>query len=105
MPISNLVLCLLGFILLALSMNRYFEVVFGGPVTSRYSLLLKFAGWAILALAATRAIQLDGASIGLAIWVGELGIAAMLVALLLTYGSRHIVLGVGALAVFAVLVL
>jgi len=95
----------LGFILLALSMNRYFEVVFGGPVTSRYSLLLKFAGWAILALAATRAIQLDGASIGLAIWVGELGIAAMLVALLLTYGSRHIVLGVGALAVFAVLVL
>lgn len=105
MPISNLALCLAGFILLALSMNRHFEVVFGGPVTAPFSLAFRVTGWVILALAATQSIQQEGTSIGLAMWVGELGVAAMLVALLLTYGSRRLVLSAGALALLAALML
>jgi hypothetical protein len=62
-------------------------------------------GWVILALAATQSIQQEGASIGLAIWVGELGVAAMLVALLLTYGSRRLVISAGALGLLAALML
>jgi hypothetical protein len=92
MPVFNIALCFSGFILLALAMERHFETVIGASPRRAQSAMLKVGGWAALILAATRSIQSDGPSVGLAIWVGELGIAATLVALLLTYGSRRVVL-------------
>jgi hypothetical protein len=90
MPVFNIALCFSGFILLALAMERHFETVIGASPRRAQSAMLKVGGWAALILAATRSIQ--SPSVGLAIWVGELGIAATLVALLLTYGSRRVVL-------------
>jgi len=92
MPVFDIALCCSGFILLALAMNRHFEAVIGVSPRRWQTIALKAAGWAALILAAARSIQTDGPSVGLAIWVGELGIAATLVVLLLTYGSRRTVL-------------
>lgn len=100
---TSLLLAFCGLALLALSMEKHREQVFGDRPTMAPPLALTCAGWLLLGLAAMPPISHHGASIGLAVWTGELSIAAITVVLLHTYAPRWIpiVLATAAAAVAA----
>ncbi|GHU09721.1 hypothetical protein AGMMS50225_11280 [Betaproteobacteria bacterium] len=82
------ILSTLGFGLLSVSMERHARQVFGAPSGKRSRLVCTLCGWAALGLALLPALDAYGISIGLAVWVGFLAVAATLVALTLTYRPR-----------------
>ena len=104
MPVFDAAFSFAGLLALALSMDRHFEAVFGKASGRSRAIALKVAGWTALALAATRAALSHGASVSLTIWMGELSVAALLVVLLVTYGSRSLVLACLAFAAACLMV-
>lgn len=74
--------------LLCLAMPRNHEQVFRRKPSSRLALLLRASGWVLLAGALIPAIIALGVSVGLALWVSLLSVAALGLGLLLTYQPR-----------------
>lgn len=87
---AGLLLEFCGLALLALKMERHHEQVFGDRPAIAPPLALAGAGWLLLGLAAMPPVARYGASIGLAVWVGELSIAAVAVLLLHAYAPRWV---------------
>jgi len=87
---TSLALEFCGLALLALTMERHYEQVFGDRPALVRPAVLTVAGWLLLLLATMPPIARYGASIGLAVWVGELTLAALAVLLLHTYSPRLI---------------
>ena len=79
------VACLAGFAGIALAMTRHARDLLGRANTPRKRLACRTAGWALLALSLWLCITNWGAAIGLAAWFGLATVAALLVAMALTY--------------------
>lgn len=101
---ASLLLEFCGFTLLALHMERHREQVFGDRPVAIAPFILAGAGWLLLLLATIPLIRMHGPSIGLAIWAGELTLAAVAVVLLNTYAPRLIPPLVTAAALTAALI-
>lgn len=78
-------LCLAGFAGIALSMRKHARDVLGKANTSRRRLALRIAGWTLLALSLWSCFAAWGVSIGLVAWFGLATVAALLIAMALTY--------------------
>jgi len=87
---TSLALEFCGLTLLALGMARHHEQVFGDrPARVRPAVLTAF-GWLLLIVSTLPPVARHGTSIGLAVWVGELTLAALAVLLLHTYAPRFV---------------
>jgi hypothetical protein len=75
----------LGLGLLSASMERHARQIFGVKPAEETRRLRIVAGWVVLTLALFPAIYAYGLSVGVAVWVGFLAVAATLVAFMLTY--------------------
>ena len=85
MAIATLALLLAGFAVLALAMPKHYRQLFG-PLPSRgCKLTLVVTGWLLLAVSIAPAIIDHGLSVGLVFWFGIATVAALAVAMLLTY--------------------
>lgn len=82
----SLVLSCAGFGSIALSMRRHHQDVFGKAPGRLRKLMLGTAGWLLLGASIWPAIARDGVSIGLTFWFGIITVAALIVAMSLTYG-------------------
>lgn len=81
----NLALGFAAMAALCLSMNRHHSAAFIGKPSRRRAFVLRFAGWAGIALSFTGAVALDGWNFGPVQWIGTLSFAALLVAVLCSY--------------------
>lgn len=88
MAITSLALSFLGFVALALAMDRHYGQVLGGRPNPRFRSFVRLGGWALIVLSAVPCVAAYGWSIGLAWWLGALTAAAMPVLLLLTYRPK-----------------
>ncbi|KIY40309.1 membrane protein [Pseudomonas sp. 10-1B] len=86
----SLALCFSGFGALCLGLERHHEQVFGHKPGARKRHLLRLLGWLLLACAIAPAVNRLGPSIGLALWVSALSLAAVTQMLLLSYRPRAI---------------
>jgi len=86
--LATLILSLAGFSALALSMTKHHRDLIGRPLPKARKLVLSVAGSALLAASLIPAIIGQGISIGLVLWLGVATIAALAVAMGLTYGPR-----------------
>jgi len=83
------VACYLGFALLALSQDRHWHHAGGGRhCPRRTALVLRLAGYALLASALVLAIERDGASFGSLLWATAITIGALLVVATLSWRVR-----------------
>ncbi|WP_198952813.1 MULTISPECIES: DUF3325 domain-containing protein [unclassified Achromobacter] len=80
-----LLLAFAGFGAIAASMDRHYEDLLRREPPVRTRRLLRSVGYAVLALALWPAIHAWGASVGPVLWLGALTMAALPLALLLTY--------------------
>lgn len=87
----SLALCISAFGSLCLGTPRHFEQVFKRKPQPLLRHTLRLLGWLLLGLAIMPAVAALGSSVGLALWVSALTIAAMGQALLLTYQPRLII--------------
>ena len=78
-------LCLAGFAGLSLSMKKHARDLFGPTSTIRRRTICRIAGWALLALSVFFCVSLWGVSIGCVAWFGFATVAALAVAMGLTY--------------------
>lgn len=85
LAVLTIALCLTSFSALALSMARHHRDVFGGTMMSSRRTILRIAGWALLALSLWPCLIVWGASIGIVAWFGVSTVAALAVAMCLTY--------------------
>ncbi len=97
----SLVLSFCGLGLLCLAMPRHHEQVFGRKPDRSSALALRLSGWIVLGSALVPATLALGVSVGLALWVSLLSVAALGVGLLLSYQPRALspALGTAALVV------
>jgi len=91
MTALGLLLAFCGFAALSLSMERHYEQVFDHAPIKVRMVILRAGGWLLLALAALPALDHAGTSVGLAVWAGELTVAAVVVMLVLSYAPRGLV--------------
>lgn len=77
-----------GFAALAISMPKHHRDLFGRAPSRRASLVVRGAGWALLALAFVPAIAAAGSSTGIVLWFALATLTALIVALMLTYRER-----------------
>ncbi|WP_017522925.1 DUF3325 domain-containing protein [Pusillimonas noertemannii] len=87
---TSLALEFCGLALLALSMARHHEQVFGDRPALVRPAVAAALGWLLLILSTLPPIARHGTSIGLAVCVGELTLAAFAVLLLHTYAPRFV---------------
>jgi hypothetical protein len=90
MMVVGMALAFCGLTMLALSMERHHEPIMATLRRAPRPLACRLLGWALVCLAAAPALDEYGASIGTAVWVGELSLAAASVLLLLSYAPRTI---------------
>ena len=80
-----------GFALLALSQRRHWTRAIGeGEPPPRQARRLRVAGYALLAVAFVLAVLRDGASFGIVLWASVISVAAIAVALTLTWRPRWV---------------
>lgn len=84
--LTALVLSFTGFAAIALSMRRHHQDVLGTPPGRSRKLVLGMAGWLLLGASIWPAIAADGVSVGITFWFGVIALAALIVAMSLTYG-------------------
>lgn len=84
------VLMCLGFGALALSITKHHRDVVGVSVSPSRQKVLRLSGWVLLGFSLVLTLIARGPSIGLATWVGLLTVAALLVAVSLTYAPPNI---------------
>ncbi|MBX8487039.1 DUF3325 domain-containing protein [Pseudomonas cichorii] len=85
------VFCYIGFTALCLSMSRHYGELLSGPLTPRRSLLLKLAGWLLLAVSSAVAVNDAGWGVGLAQWFAVLMGCAVLLVFLMPFKPRWVV--------------
>lgn len=85
-----LIISLVGFGLLALSMDRHQEHVFRRALTTSTSRALRWGGWLALLAALTVSVRGYGWSLGLVAYSGHTSAAAALVFLILLVRLRNI---------------
>ncbi|MDR2678101.1 MAG: DUF3325 domain-containing protein [Zoogloeaceae bacterium] len=112
MNLLCLALSFLGFAVTSAGMERHAREILSAPASRRARRLRLLAGYVLLTLALAPAISAYGVSIGVAVWIGFLAVAATLVALLLTYrphalrfALHAITTGLAALFLLGVLVM
>lgn len=81
--------------LLALSMPRHHETVFGRPAVAARASFWKFSGWLMLAISLLIALSTGRDGIGLVAWFAQLSIQGIFVALLITYVPRLVKAWIG----------
>ena len=86
--VAAFVLSFSGFAALALSMDRHYRDLSGRPPARLRKLALSVAGWSLLCASLVATVAGQGVSIGLTLWFGIITLAALLVALSLTYARR-----------------
>jgi hypothetical protein len=86
--VAVFVLSCSGFVALALSMHRHHRDLFGRPPAHLRKLALNVAGWALLCASVVASVIGQGVSIGFTLWFGIITLAALLVAVSLTYVPR-----------------
>lgn len=86
-------LSLFGIVLFCGSMRRHQRQFFGSPLTKSQNYLLRFAGYAVLAISAVVAVEGLGKAIGLTAFTGVLTVAILTcafgVTLFTTYKDRR----------------
>lgn len=85
--LTAFLLLLCGFAALALSMPKHHRDLFGCALQPALGRALRWGGWASLALALVTAITGSGVSVGIVLWFGLATLAALIVAVMLTYRS------------------
>jgi hypothetical protein len=85
-PLLSLILSSTGFGAIALSMRRHHQDVFGQPPARIRKLMLATVGWLLLGASIWPLIASDGVSVGTTFWFGIITLAALIVAMSLTYG-------------------
>ena len=85
---AALVAALAGFAALGLAMHKHHRAVFGEPASRRLMIALRSTGWVLLALSFAASVAGSGWAVGPVLWLGLLTLAALAVALLLTFGAR-----------------
>lgn len=90
MTTTSLALSFLGFVALALAMDRHHGQVLDGRPDPRFRTLMRVAGTALLGFSAVPCVVAHGWSIGLTWWLGVLTAAVLPVVLLLTYRPQAI---------------
>lgn len=88
MTLAALILVLAGFGSLALSMHKHHRDQFGTPPPRGRAIAFQTVGWTLLAASIAPCVAGSGWSIGLVLWVGLLPVAALVVALTLTYAPK-----------------
>jgi hypothetical protein len=81
-------LCLLGFSLLALAVERQQEEIFGRALSAPATRWLRAAGWVALALALVESVQEQGWALGLVTYSGLTSLSAGLVFVALVVRAR-----------------
>jgi hypothetical protein len=79
-----------GFAALCLSMERHARQVFGSVPRPVRRLAAAILGWSLLLCSLAWAIRQYDMSIGIAVWLGALTLAATAIALLLAYAPRSV---------------
>lgn len=87
--ISVWVLCVASFAVLALSMPRQQEDLFGAELASRPTRAMRFAGWGGLVVALWLLVASQGWALGLVSYSGHTSVAAGLVYLSLVVVQRR----------------
>ncbi len=78
----------LGLTALCLSMARHHQALWAGSPDRRHVLILRAAGWALIALSLAAAIRLDGWNFGPVHWLGSLIGAGLLLIVVQSYQPR-----------------
>ncbi|WP_295471392.1 DUF3325 domain-containing protein [uncultured Pseudomonas sp.] len=84
-------LCYSGFTALCLSMERHYADLLGGKPGTRRCLLLRSAGWLLLALSLCGAVATRGVTMGLVEWAAVLMGSGVLLVFLMPYQPRWVV--------------
>ena len=84
------ILMCLGFGVLALSMVKHHRDIVGVRVSPARQTILRVSGWTLLGFSLVLTLVDRGPSIGLVTWVGLLTVAALLVAISLTYAPPNL---------------
>lgn len=80
---------LAGMASLSMAMEKHHDQIWEQVrLTAWRARALRAAGWMLLFVAAGLAVRLQGASMGLTLWIMEIGLAAVCVGLLLSYAPR-----------------
>lgn len=85
MTLAAFVLAVAGFAALALSMPKHHRDLIRGALSPRRKLGHRIAGWALLSTSVVLALIGESTSIGIVLWLGLATLAALIVALMLTY--------------------
>ncbi len=85
---AGFLLCLFSMIALSLGMSKHARDVLGQPLSATPLLLLKVSGWLLLLAGMWANVAREDWSVGLVQWIGQVGLAAFLVALTLAYWPR-----------------
>ncbi len=87
-----ILLCIHFFALsaLAASMTKHQRDIFLQKVTVTKTRILQVIGWGLLLLSLIAIVVIEGASIGISIWLGVVTFAAVMVALTLTYVPKKL---------------
>lgn len=95
MPYESGLIGYAAFASLALAMKKHGDSLAWSFLPSQR--VLQVLGWALLALSATVAVVRLGAPLGVTTWIGQMGVAAPLLALLLSWRPKlsAILAGVG----------
>ncbi|MBL27182.1 MAG: iron transporter [Rhodospirillaceae bacterium] len=86
MALGALALALSGFAALALAMDKHHRDLFGSPPPRGRAIALRAVGWVLLSMSLAASGASSGPSVGPVLWCGLMTVAAILVALVLTYG-------------------
>lgn len=87
--LATFLLALAGFAALALSMQKHHRDVLGRASPRSRELLFGSGGWLLLAVSLFSAIAGADLFVGIVLWLGLVTIAALAVAMVLTYGPRN----------------
>lgn len=85
-----LALSFAGFSSLALAMERHADEILPKPLRAPWPRLAQAGGSLLLLAALAVCIAAAGASVGVALWTGAMGFAAIALGLLLTYAPRRV---------------
>lgn len=86
MTMLALLLSLVGFASLALAMPKHHHDLFGRSPSKARKRALGVGGWLLLGASIWPLIASDGVAVGITFWFGVITVAALIVAMSLTYG-------------------
>ncbi len=86
---ATIFLGMTGMASLSMAMEKHHEQIWGNTrLTVQRAWAMRAAGWLLLLAAAALAVRMQGATMGLTLWVMEVSLASVCVGLLLSYAPR-----------------